>query len=169
MSDELVTPRLRLRRARSDDLAAMHAVLSHPEAMRWWSTPPHQSLAQTAAWLEGMIASPPELSEDFVVEVDGHVVGKAGCYRLPEIGYILHPRVWGRGYATEALGAVIARVWEGRPEVQTLTADVDPRNAPSLRLLAKLGFRRTGFAERTWLVGDAWCDSVYLGLDRPAA
>jgi ribosomal-protein-alanine N-acetyltransferase len=42
---------------------------------------------------------------------------------------------------------------------------VDPRNAGSLRLLRRLGFRKTGRKERTWLVGEEWCDSVYLQVD----
>jgi len=167
MIEEIVTERLRLRRARPTDLDDLHAVLSHPGAMRWWSTPPHAALDQTRAWLQGMIASPPEVSDDFVVELKGRVVGKAGCYRLPDIGYILHPEVWGRGYATEALSAVVAHLFATR-DVDRLTADVDPRNAASLRLLEKLGFVETARASRTWLVGDEWCDSVYLALDRPA-
>ena len=40
--DRIVTERLVLRRARADDLAAMHEVLSHPRAMLYWSTPPHR-------------------------------------------------------------------------------------------------------------------------------
>ncbi len=29
--------------------------------------------------------------EDFVVEHDDRVIGKAGLYHLPEVGFILHP------------------------------------------------------------------------------
>ena len=86
---QILTPRLLLRRARPDDLEAMHAVLSDARATRWWSTPPHPDLQTTSAWLNGMISSPPEQSEDFVVEREGRVIGKAGFYRLPEVGYIL--------------------------------------------------------------------------------
>ncbi len=164
---ELVTERLRLRRARADDLMAMHAVLSDPRAVEYWSTPPHPDLETTRAWLGGMIAAPPELSEDFVVELGGRVIGKAGSYRLPDVGFILHPDAWGRGYAREALAAVIAHVWATRPEIDALTADADPQNARSLRLLESLGFERTGYATKTWLVGDEWKDSVYLALRRP--
>lgn len=39
------------------DLAAMHAVLSHPVATRYWSTPPQRTLAETDAWLGSMIAA----------------------------------------------------------------------------------------------------------------
>ena len=165
---EIVTPRLRLRRAHADDLEAIHAILSHPDAMRFWSTPPHSDLEQTRAWLADMIAADPTLSDDFVIERDGAVIGKAGCWRLPEIGYILHPDHWGQGLAREALTAAIAHVFATFP-LPVLEADVDPRNTRSLALLARLGFTETGRAERTIQVAGEWCDSVYLSLRRPAA
>ena len=163
---ELRTHRLLLRRARRDDLDAIHAILGHPVAMRYWSTPPHENVAQSRDWLEAMIAAPAALCDDFVIEFEGRVVGKAGCWRLPEIGYILHPDVWGRGFASEALRAVVAHVFAAHA-IPAITADVDPRNAASLALLAKLGFRESGRAERTMLIGTEWCDSIYLALPRP--
>ena len=165
---EILTSRLRLRRARIDDLDAMHAVLSHPQAMRYWSTPPHRDLDQTLEWLEGMIGAAPEESDDYVVEHQGRIIGKAGCWRVPEIGYILHPDAWGQGLAHEALTAVIAKVFATFP-AGAIRADVDPRNAASLKLLGRLGFVETHRAARTWLVGEEWCDSVYLARPRTAA
>ncbi len=170
---EIVTPRLRLRRARPSDLDDLHAVMSHPEAMRYWSTPPHGDIAQTRDFLAEVMAGTPDDSDDFLVELAdagpdrGRVIGKVGCWRVPEIGYILHPDFWGRGLAREALDAVLPHVFARFP-VDAVTADVDPRNVASLRLLDCLGFHETGRAERTWLVGDEWCDSVYLALPRPA-
>jgi RimJ/RimL family protein N-acetyltransferase len=161
---ELLTPRLKLRSARADDLEAMHAVLSDPRATRWWSTPPHETLEQTARWLDGMIASGTD-QPDFVVELDGRVVGKAGFFELPEVGYILHPDVWGQGLATEAVAAAVDHVFSTR-RVDVLTADVDPENAASIRLLERLGFVRTGAARQTWNVGGVWKDSLYYGLTR---
>ncbi len=165
---ELLTPRLRLRRARADDLEALHAVFTQPAAMRYWSTPPHTELQQTRDWLAGMIASPAEFSDDFIVEHQGVVIGKAGCWRLPNIGYILHPDSWGQGLAREALTAVLAHVFATRG-IATIEADVDPRNEGSLKLLDRLGFVETHRARRTWLVGEEWCDSIYLSLPRPSA
>jgi [ribosomal protein S5]-alanine N-acetyltransferase len=164
---ELVTPRLRLRPARADDLDAIHAILGDPEAMAYWSSPPHRDLDQTRAWLAGMVDADPAQSCDFVIERDGQVIGKAGCWRLPEVGYILGRAHWGRGLAREALEAVIGHVFATYP-VAALVADVDPRNARSLALLARLGFVETGRAERTIQVGGVWCDSVFLSLARPA-
>ena len=164
--DEILTPRLRLRRATPADLDAMHRVMRDPRAMRYWSTPPHADPAETREWLSRMIAAPADASADFVVEHAGEVIGKAGCWRLPEVGFILRPDHWGKGLASEAMAAVVQHVFARFP-VAALEADVDPRNASSLKLLARLGFTEARRATRTWLVGTEWCDSVYLALPRP--
>ena len=139
----LRTPRLVLRRARPDDLEGLHAVLSDEETMRYWSTGPHRSLETTREWLAAMMASPPEVSEDFVIEYEGSVVGKVGFYRLPEIGFILRRDLWGRGLVTEAARAVVEHVFRTR-DIDELRADADPRNLASIRVLEKLGFVETG-------------------------
>ena len=160
------TKRLLLRRARPDDGAAMHEVLSSAVAMRYWSGPPHTHIEQTVAWIDAMISAPPEHSEDFIIEIDGHAAGKVGAYRLPEFGYILHPDFWGQGYASEALSAFLSHLWRMRPDVVALTADVDPRNTASIRLLERHGFHETGRAERTFETHIGWCDSIYFAISR---
>jgi RimJ/RimL family protein N-acetyltransferase len=95
----LVTERLILRRPRTDDLQGLHGVLSQDRAMRYWSTPAHTMLQQTRGWLAAMIAGPPDASDDFIIERDGSVIGKAGAWRLPEVGFTLDPAVWGQGLA----------------------------------------------------------------------
>ena len=161
---EIRTERLRLRPARPDDLAAMHAILADPRATAFWSTPPHAGLEETRAWLQSMIDIPDGEGEDFIVEQDGQVIGKAGLYRFPEIGFILHPDCWGRGLAGEAVRAVADRGFAVHG-LDRIEADVDPRNVASLRLLTRLGFVETSRKKRTWKVGETWCDSAYLRLD----
>ncbi len=63
------------------------------------------------------------------------------------------------------MGAAIDHVFRTR-DIETLTADVDPENAASIRLLERLGFVRTGFAERTWEVGGVSKDSIFYALSR---
>jgi ribosomal-protein-alanine N-acetyltransferase len=162
------TERLVLRPPRPDDLADVHAILSDPVAMRYWSTAPHATREETQVWLEKMIANDPQVSADFVVEFEGRVIGKAGCWRVPEVGYVLHPDFWGKGLAFEAMKAVIAHAFR-RFETDHLMADIDPRNAASAGLLRKLGFRKTGHAANTFCVAGEWSDSDYYRLDRPAA
>lgn len=161
----LRTGRLALRRAQPADLDAIHAILSNAQAMRYWSTPPHADIEQSRRWLAAMIEAPEIESDDFVVTRNGAVIGKAGFWRLPEIGFIFHPDHWGHGYASEALRAVIAHAFAHRRLAQVI-ADVDPRNEACLRLLARLGFEETGRAERTFCIGGEWSDSVYFALAR---
>lgn len=161
------TKRLILRRARLEDAPDLHQVFSHPLAMRYWSCQPHEQIEQTQAFLSDMVGASPEISDDFIIELNGKAIGKAGCWQMGEIGFILHPDHWGQGLAHEALTAVIPHVFVSLP-VDHLTADVDPRNKASLGLLKKLGFNETGRAERTFQLGDEWCDSVYLSLPCPA-
>jgi ribosomal-protein-alanine N-acetyltransferase len=164
-ADEIFTKRLRLRRARPSDIVAMHHLLSDAAAMRYWDTPPHRSLQETEHWMEKMLNTPQAESEDFIVEMNGQVVGKAGCYRAPFIGFIFHPDHWGKGIAQEALRPIITRIFS-RLMIPALEADVDPRNLASLAVLKKLGFNETGRAEKNILIGETWCDSVYLSLER---
>ncbi|WP_349512985.1 GNAT family N-acetyltransferase [Erythrobacter sp. NFXS35] len=160
------TPRLLLRKVRpAEDFAAMHAILANPQAMAFWSSLPHESEDQSLDWLADMAAIPPAEGADFIVEYQGQPIGKAGFYRFPEIGFLFAPDVWGQGFASEAIYAVLANGF-AEHGLEGALADVDPRNAASLRLLARLGFAETRRAERTWLIGDQWCDSVYLSVSR---
>lgn len=163
----ITTKRLILRRARMADLADLHAIFSHEKAMRYWDSLPFTDTMQTREILTGMIGASAEDSDDFVIEYEGRAIGKAGCWRVPEIGIILHPDHWGKGMAFEALSATIPHAFDAFTAEQ-LVADVDPRNAASVKLLARLGFVETGRAEKTIKVGDVWCDSVYLELTRQA-
>lgn len=160
----LRTGRLLLRRPRPEDVAAMHAILGDAEAMRYWSTLPHAQLAESEAWVAATIQAIERGDcDDFFVERDGRLIGKAGLWNGDEIGFLFSPTVWGQGYAREALGAVIAHAFDAGGRTQ-IRADVDPRNERCLRLLTRLGFRETGRAERTFCIGGQWSDSVYLVL-----
>jgi len=117
---------------------------------------------QTERWMASMVEDDPFVRDDFIVTLGGVLIGKLGAWRLPEIGFLLDPAHWGHGYAREALAAYVERRRSlGSTE---LTADVDPRNIASLKLLERCGFVETHRAAGTWQVGDELCDSVYLRL-----
>jgi [ribosomal protein S5]-alanine N-acetyltransferase len=81
-----------------------------------------------------------------VERASGLVVGGIGFFGPPldaevEIGYGIVPSRQGRGYATEALLAMIAMAWADA-RVRTVVAGTDPGNVASQRVLEKAGFRR---------------------------
>ncbi len=161
----LQSERLTLRPASLADVDALHVVFSDPRAMRYWDTLPHSDVAQTRQFVEAMIGTPLAEGEEFVAELDGRVIGKAGFWRFPEIGFILHPDCWGRGLGREAVATVVDHGFN-ETGLSEVTADVDPRNHASIRLLEKLGFAETGRRSRTIKVGEEWCDSVYYALKK---
>jgi len=161
-ANELRSPRLLLRRARADDLQAIHQIMADEQTMRYWSTLPHTSREETQRFFASLL-SPSADSDEFIIEHDGEVIGKIGVWRQPEIGFLLRRDHWGQGYATEALQAFVAYV--ASRGFACLTADVDPLNIASLRLLEAAGFQETGREAATFVVGDRVCDSVYLRLD----
>lgn len=58
---------------------------------------------------------------------------------VPEAGWALSPRFHGRGYAQEALTAILG--WaDTHLDAPRTCCIIDPGNAPSIRLAAKLGF-----------------------------
>jgi RimJ/RimL family protein N-acetyltransferase len=84
------------------------------------------------------------------------IVGR-GSLEEPELAYELLPRSHGHGFATEAAKALLdAAFATGR---RRIWSTVGSWNAPSLRVLEKLGFRRhhtttDGDGELVWLVCD---------------
>ena len=75
----------------------------------------------------------------------GLIGGKGGLSEQGdlEIGYGLNPEHRGRGYATEALRALLPH-WQATPGVCRVTAETSVSNVASARVLEKCGFVRVG-------------------------
>jgi len=156
----LTTRRLLLRRARGEDAAALHAILCDPRAMQYWDTPPHGSLAETRAWLDGWLAVPPEQSDDFVVERDGRVIGFLGSKRLPWISFQLAPGEWRKGYASEALVAFRDYIVERGVKIPSAVTDL--RNAAARALLEGAGFEECHRSNLTHEATGETIEAVWL-------
>jgi RimJ/RimL family protein N-acetyltransferase len=148
------TERLLLRRWRPDtDAEAFAAVNAQPAVMRF--IPPFRPMtrAESDALLERVVAHWDEHGYGlWAVERrddGGGCVGFAGLAVpafLPEVlptvevGWRLHPSCWGRGLATEAARASVRHGAEALG-LASVVSIIDPLNAASLRVAAKLGMR----------------------------
>ena len=158
------TERLRLRPPLMSDLADIHAIFSDAEALTYWSFAPHRTLAETEAWLRPVIDDPVAAEFDLFMEFEGRIIGKLGCWKLPDFGFILHRDYWGRGLATEGLRAFIA-LMQDRKATDHLFADVDPRNLRSKAALLRCGFHHVAFVRNTIETHIGLCDSDYYRLN----
>jgi RimJ/RimL family protein N-acetyltransferase len=99
----------------------------------------------------------------------GTIVGSIGLFhadwevRSAEIGYGVRADERGKGYASEALGAVARwALTEGGIQRAWLTANTD--NLASVRVAEKAGFRREGTLRRAGLEDDGLHDLALFSL-----
>lgn len=81
------------------------------------------------------------------------------------LGYWIAESVQGRGLATEAVRATLDFAF-GAAGLHRVQAAIMPRNARSLRVVEKLGFRREGYAERYLQIAGNWEDHVLFAKTR---
>lgn len=170
----LDTPRLRLRWLEPADVPALLAVFGDPSVCRYWSRPPLPDLAAAAELrheIVGCFAERSLFQWGIAERATDRVIGTCTLaalsaeHRRAEVGFAVARAEWGRGYASEALGALLAFAFE-RLGLHRLEADADPRNAASVRVLERAGFVREGYArERYFLAGEVQ-DAVLFGLLR---
>lgn len=163
---EIQTGRLALRPIRDDDLDALHAMLSDIAVMRYWSSLPHESLAQTRDWIAAnRDAVAAGTAIEYGVAYRDRLIGRGILWNGNELGYIFDKAHWGQGFASEAIAAMIDQAFATQ-SWDEITADIDPRNRASEKLLLRLGFRPTSYQERTFCIGGEWSDSQYFALSR---
>ena len=152
LPSELVTARLRLRRWLPSDAEDYRDlwIERDPRSLRRIDADGRPTIAD----FRERLAANPRLAEAGLgllaierndtgafVGYCGLIVGEASLNE-PEIAYELARRAHGQGFATEAASAVIeAAARTGR---HRLWATVREWNAPSFRVLEKLGFSRSG-------------------------
>lgn len=66
-------------------------------------------------------------------------IGPTSAWRAAEIGYSFVPRCWGKGYASEAVDAVLNYLFEERGILRA-SASFHPENVASAMLLERAGF-----------------------------
>lgn len=113
-------------------------------------TDPHMQAAY-AEMLSGSRAHPAErqwYAPWGIYQKDGAFAGDL-CFKGPpsqgevEIGYGIREAFQGKGYATEAAGALTDWAFS-QPDVYYVTAETEPDNQKSKRVLEKLGFKQHG-------------------------
>ena len=145
----LETENLILRPFKDDDVDDYFGVLDSPEVRRWLHIP--ESLDRSDAWQQmAWFVGQWELrgTGHWALEEkkSGQFVGRAGLHRPErhdwpgvEVGWLLHPDYWGRGYATEAGGAAVRYGFEDL-QVDKLFSCILPENHRSQAVAKRLGF-----------------------------
>lgn len=168
------TERLELRPARDEDVDRILEYRNLPEVTRWLLRTEVDAASLRAAWRRA--AEDPH-DHSVAVTLDGLVIGTVslevvdgmGQPGMPprteaELGYIFDPAYGGRGYATEAVTAMVTHAFD-RLGVRRITAGCFADNLASVRILEKAGLRREqhGVGD-SWHAELGWVDGYTYGL-----
>lgn len=170
----LRTARLALRPFTDADADALFALQSDPRVLRYWDAPPWTERARAARFIEACRAMANDgTGARLAIDLRSGPDFAGWCsltrwnpvYRSAALGYCLAESAWGRGYATEAAGAVLSWAFEVL-DLNRVQAETDTRNLASARVLDKLGFVREGTLREDCVVDGEVSDSWVFGLLR---
>lgn len=167
------TQRLIIRRFRMDDAEECFAFMSDAQGMYLDGCKPFVSM-DDAFWERMKLFEKREGQYVIVLKTSNEVIGTINVFdddsravSAKEIGYAIAPKHRRKGYAFEAISALIDLL---RKDLlfDMVTAGVLPENIPSAKLLEKLGFRSEGIRHKAlWHEGfDKPVDLVYYYIDR---
>ena len=172
----LRTQRLRLRPYAHGDVDGLYAYQRLPEVHRYLYTEP-----RTRAEVEAIVAERAGLA--VLTETDkaitlvaelaqtGELVGdcvlfwRSQEHEQGEVGYVFNPAYHGRGYATEAVGALLRLGFEGLG-LHRIAGHLDARNTASARVLERAGLRREAHLVENEFVKGEWADELIYGILR---
>jgi RimJ/RimL family protein N-acetyltransferase len=168
----LTTERLVLRRFRAADAPVLAEYRSDPEVARYqsWDAPFPLLRAETA--VANFVAADPGKAGWFQYAIeraqDHALIGDVAVHlhenlKQAEIGFTLAGQHQKQGYATEAVHAVLDRLFRLQG-LHKVTGECDARNTSSAGLLERLGFTLEGrLREQTFIKGE-WTDDLLFGM-----
>ena len=128
----------------SSDADALYRLLSDPMVMRYLE-PPYDR-AQTEVFLRRAgLAEPPLV---YAVQEDEHFIGYVIYHDYDkdsvEIGWVLFPEYWGRGYASELTDRLIRWARKAR---KGIVIECIPEQTATAHLATQKGFRMEGITD----------------------
>ena len=167
---EITTERLRLRSVTDDDLSQIFRLRSDPQVMRYIGRPRAKTLEDAKAVMgirEEVMSSGTGINWGICQKEDPTLMGTMGFYQLEKehfritAGYSLLPEYHRKGYASEALCALLNYAFT-EMNIHSIAAEVNPENKASIGLLEKHGFvREAYFRENFFFEGNFMDTAVY--------
>ena len=133
-----------IRNMQPGDADALYKLLSDPEVMRYLEPPFDRE--QTEAFLHQAGLTKPPLV--YAAEKNGIFIGYVIYHAYDrgsvEIGWVLLPEYWGRGYASALTERLIDRA---RQEQKSVVIECAPAQEATKRIAVKKGFRDCGICD----------------------
>lgn len=151
MFPTLTTERLQLAEVKPEDQAFIFEGLSHPDVIPFYGVryATFEAAKAQMDWYDQIYRDGTGISWKMVDRQTGTNVGDISVYlfkpehKKAEVGFWLLPQFWNKGFALEALIAVM-NYWKAEKGLHRLEAFVEEGNDASSKLLEKAGFQYEG-------------------------
>ena len=148
---DLFTERLRLRTPSFLDVNDVFDFCSDPASCKYADWYPHKNKSETREYIAWLKRKAGDKSYTWVIEhrEDERVIGTISIVdtdysgKIFTVGYTLSRFYQHKGYATEALKALIDYLFK-ELFAERIQAKVIPENEPSCKLLERVGFKKEG-------------------------
>lgn len=171
---KVYTERLMLREMTPEDGEAIFRYRSDADTNRFQSWIPESSgeveqfiknhikdFNVPGTWFQLLIAD--KDSSSVIGDIGVHFTGSDG--QQAELGITVGKEYHHKGYAAEALKGIIGYLFRDLRK-HRITASVDPRNAASMKLMERIGFRKEAHFIKSLFWKDEWTDDVIYAILR---
>jgi len=168
----LTTERLTLRRLKPSDYRDMFEYACRPEVTKYLLWEPHNSSQRTydyLAYLQTLYRKGDFYDWAVVTNDEKKMIGTCGFTTLDfnhnaaEVGYVLNPRYWGRGIATEAVSRVLDFAFR-ELNVRRVEAKYIIGNDASRRVMEKCGMTYEGTRRAAMFIKGSYRDIGYCSI-----
>jgi ribosomal-protein-alanine N-acetyltransferase len=168
----LETERLILRETSDADAPALFELYRDPEMTRFVTFSTHASVEDTKGfigWMANAFRQKDSIRWGIVLKETNDLIGTGGLHfwkrelRMAEVGYHIGRAFWGRGYATEALYALVDFGFQ-RMNLNRIEGRHNAGNHASGRVMEKVGFQREGIWRQREIKDGKLVDVVQFAL-----
>jgi [ribosomal protein S5]-alanine N-acetyltransferase len=168
----LETERLQLRRITETDINEVFYLRSNEQVMKYLDRLPAKDLNEAMLHFKDVnqdIEANKSITWAICLRGENKMIGYIGVWRMlmehhrGEIGYVLHPSYWNKGFMREAISAVITYAFETM-HLHSLEAIINPENGASAKVLEKQGFIKEGHFKENYFFNGQFLDSVVFSL-----
>lgn len=133
-----------IRKMRKADADMLYRLLSNPAVMRYLETPYNAKQSERFLYTAGLSEAPRIYAVEERGNFIGYVIYHAYDEESMEIGWVLFPEFWGRGYASALTDQLIARA---KQERKSLVIECVPEQNATKRIAMKKGFAYRGICD----------------------
>ena len=164
---EIESKRLLFRQLRKDDASYILSIRTDKKVSRYIDTVAPQTIKDSEKRISRIQTTFNEqkgITWAIVDKITNTLIGDFGIWRLDkdnsrgEIGYVLDPRYWGKGYMKETITTLVHYAFNDL-NLHSLEANVNPDNKNSKQLLLNVGFKQEAYFRENYLFDGRFLDS----------